>query len=383
MRQRRIIYIAVGLALFLIPRLSLFPSIAKAQGIRIGVLLPLNGKLAIVGDLERKAFEMAAKEVNVSGGIQGQEIELYFRDSMGDPYVAKEAVTKLLSEDGVVLVTGGCSSSATLEATLVSEESGIPFLICTASADRLTEMNMEHVFRLNLPVSEYGKSLLLFLSKIRGLRNAAILRENSRYGQYESKTLVRICRRRGLLLSDIIEFSPNSIGHMAYLDRLSRAHPDVLFVVAKGSQSKEILGFLSSLETKPHLIICKGDPFLDMETDIRAQAMEQDYYTTALWHPAAPYPGAAEFSVRFYETYGIRPDYHSAQAYAALQVIKDTLVRSLDYEPESIRESLEQTDMMTIYGPVKFLSYGHKKRQNRPPVLILRWSKGELNPVNY
>jgi len=48
---------------------------------------------------------------------------------------------------------------------------------------------------------------------------------------------------------------------------------------------------------------------------------------------------------------------------------------------EAVREALETTDMMTIYGPVKFKSYGKYERQNQLPTLVLQVQKGKFEIV--
>ena len=87
--------------------------LAFAEGIKVGVLLPLTGKLAHFGDIERKSFLMAAKEINGAGGIHGEPIQLLIRDTGGKPAMGKSAIDKLILKDGVCIVGGGFSSSVT------------------------------------------------------------------------------------------------------------------------------------------------------------------------------------------------------------------------------------------------------------------------------
>ena len=36
---------------------------------------------------------------------------------------------------------------------------------------------------------------------------------------------------------------------------------------------------------------------------------------------------------------------------------------------------------MTVFGPVKFVSYGKKKQQNSLPTYLVQWQKGKLETV--
>ncbi len=45
------------------------------------------------------------------------------------------------------------------------------------------------------------------------------------------------------------------------------------------------------------------------------------------------------------------------------------------------RESLTKTDMMTVFGPVKFVSYDKKTQQNKLPTYLVQWIDGKLELV--
>ena len=69
---------------------------ALAENIKVGVILPLTGKLAKFGEIENKSFLMAAEEINAAGGIHGKKIELIIEDTTGKPDVGRSAIEKLI-----------------------------------------------------------------------------------------------------------------------------------------------------------------------------------------------------------------------------------------------------------------------------------------------
>jgi branched-chain amino acid transport system substrate-binding protein len=95
-------------------------------------------------------------------------------------------------------------------------------------------------------------------------------------------------------------------------------------------------------------------------------------FSQGLWSSDLPYPGAGNYYDKFFEIFGSAPDYHGAQAYAAMNVIADALKRSKSLTPKDVREALANTDMMTVFGLVKFISYGKKTQQNMLPTLLLQ-----------
>lgn len=92
------------------------------------------------------------------------------------------------------------------------------------------------------------------------------------------------------------------------------------------------------------------------------------------------YPDATMMKNSF-EKYASAPDYYAAEAYSALMVAADVLKRADSFSPESIRAALDQTDMMTPFGPVKFISYENFERQNRLPTQVLQIINGKFECV--
>ena len=71
----------------------------------------------------------------------------------------------------------------------------------------------------------------------------------------------------------------------------------------------------------------------------------------------------------------------AAQAYVAIYVIADALNRAKEIAHEEIREALTKTDMDSMYGHIKFTSYGKKTQQNFLPTYLGQWQKGKFELV--
>ena len=62
-------------------------------------------------------------------------------------------------------------------------------------------------------------------------------------------------------------------------------------------------------------------------------------------------------------------------------MIADVLSRAASFSNEDIRTALSETDMMTVFGPVKFISYDNKTNQNSLPTYMVQWIDGNLELV--
>jgi branched-chain amino acid transport system substrate-binding protein len=52
-----------------------------------------------------------------------------------------------------------------------------------------------------------------------------------------------------------------------------------------------------------------------------------------------------------------------------------------DITPAGVREALTYTDMQSMYGQIKFISYGKKRQQNSLPTYLGQWQDGRFELV--
>ena len=56
-------------------------SVAKAETIKVGAILAVTGGASFLGAPEARTLEMMVQEINATGGINGNKIELIIKDS--------------------------------------------------------------------------------------------------------------------------------------------------------------------------------------------------------------------------------------------------------------------------------------------------------------
>lgn len=354
---------------------------APAEGIKVGVILPLTGKLATIGEIERDSFLMAMEEINAAGGIRGRMIDLILEDTASRPEVGRLAIKKLISKDKAIVVGGGCSSPVTYEAAVLAQEEKIPFLINTASADKITEDGWEYIFRLNQPASEYPRTLAQFLKEVARVKTAAVLFEEGPFGRFGLKRFLRVCKRSDLKVLIKRGYEPEMLEFKALLMGIANKRPDLVYLASQPAETSMIMHQAMELDFNPRLFVWHP-PGLTIPESFEYAGSASDYiFTLAIWSSYLPYPGAREYYDRFVERFVSPPDYHGAEAYSAMYVIADALKRTRSLAPRDVRDALVETNMMTIFGPVRFLSHGKKTQQNLVPILILQRLRGRFEVV--
>ena len=353
----------------------------KGPPIKVGIILPFTGGQAKFGEMEWNSFVLGLEEINKAGGINGRPLRLLKEDDNSKPAVGRAAAEKLISQDKVVILGGGYSSSVTAQIAAVAQQYKVPFLVNTGSADEITEQKRDYVFRLNPPAGEYFKGLTSFMTDVAKTKTVAIVHENSLFGQSSSKKFAKECEKLGLKVVLKEGYEEGSLTFKPLINRIKAKKPDLVYMVSYVMDAALLINNARSLRLNPKLFVGGGAGFTMPEFAKKTGKNCQHVYSATLWTPSVPYPGAKDYHEKYLKRHGSLPDYHGAEAYAAIYVIADVLKRAKELTPKAIREALAATDMMTAFGPVKFISYGKKTQQNSLPTYLAQWQDGKLETV--
>jgi branched-chain amino acid transport system substrate-binding protein len=364
---------------------AIFLSVGEAsqQPVVIGIPLPLTGNLKEFGIMMKNSFEMAQASINEAGGINGRPVEIMFADDEGKIVSVKPAFDKLMAARPVMLV-GGYASDPTYKMAKMAEKKNIPFLICTASVDKITQRGWKNIYRLNPPISEYTKGLEDFWTKIFKPKSMAIINENSMFGTNGAIRMIEFCREKAIEIRAHINYDKKMAANPGYLTSLlaplTEEPPDVIYMVAYLNDAVALVKQLRALNINS--LLCGGAGGFTLEEFVkRVGGSANNLLTASLWSEHVRYPGAAEYYAKYSELYDKSPDYHGAEAYSALLVAAEALKRSKSFSPQAVRDALNQIYMMTPFGPVKFYSYEDFERQNSVNTLVLQILNGKFETI--
>ena len=114
MGRKSFLFYLISLCVILIMVFPLACVKKEEKVINIGAILPLTGEGAKYGDAAKKGINLAVKEINSAGGINGKSVQIIYEDSQGDPKAGVAAMQKLVITDKVSAVIGDLLSSVTL-----------------------------------------------------------------------------------------------------------------------------------------------------------------------------------------------------------------------------------------------------------------------------
>ena len=368
------------ISIFFIVGLMIF-EVWAADMVKVGIVLPLTGPQAKFGEIEKNSFELALNEINVASGINGKKLKLVMEDDTGRPEVGRMVVEKLITKDKVVMIGGGFSSSVSYAVANVCQQNKMPFLVNTGSADKITTSGWDYIYRLNPPVSHYADAVSTLLAEKIKPKTVAILYENSLFGTKGAKSFEKICKEAGYKIVLKEGYEHGEIDYKPLLIQIKQLNPDIVYMVSYIMEGSLLMKQAKELKLTPKMFIGGAGGFTLLEFAKNAGVASEKTISTTLWHQIFPFPGAMDYYKKYVTKYNKPTEYHGAEAYSACYVIADVLKRAKSFKNTDIKQALSETDMMTVFGPVKFTDWGKMKNQNKATTYVVQWIDGKLELV--
>ena len=356
------------------------PTASASEPLVIGVP---HSEAYTYASMMKNSFEMALEMINKQGGIKGRPLKLVYANDQGKPKPGEKAIVELVEKNGAVMLVGAYQSSNTIFMARMAEKLDRPLLVSTAADDRITQRKWKNVYRLNPPARGYTNGLEDFLLNKIKPKSMAIVYENSPYGTSGAMRMMWFCRGNDIELRAIEPYHKERLKPDYFkriVDRLKENPPAVIYMVSYLKDGAMLVKNIRDAKIKSLLVGGAGG-FTSQKFITASGASANHLLTATLWTPCLQYPGTKEYYDQYTAKYGSSPDYHGAEAYSALLVAADALKRADSYSPASIRAALDQTDLMTPFGPVKFTSYDKFERQNSLPTQVLQIINGKFECV--
>jgi branched-chain amino acid transport system substrate-binding protein len=112
---------------------------AEAKPINVGVTEDFSGVSAPEGTSEFPAFEMAIKEINAAGGVNGRPIKLFVVDNGGDPTKTVGTLKMHKELNKCVVIFYGYNSAGAVAAKAWAEQSKVPVIASGPLSDKLVQ----------------------------------------------------------------------------------------------------------------------------------------------------------------------------------------------------------------------------------------------------
>lgn len=349
--------------------------------LKIGAVLPMTGDSSVFGEKFKAAYTIAIEEINENGGVDGKQLELVIEDSQEKPQVGKTATEKLVNDDSILALTGGRSSGVTLTEAQVADENSVPYLIDHGTSDLATMEGYEYVFRFNPTAGMYTTALQDYFQENPPTSIAHIIPDDA-FGEaiydYGMKEFVD----NSDVTYEMFKFNSGELDFKPIMEKVKDMDPQiVMMTAANDNDATQIIKAAQESSLEPEMFIGTGGGHSIQGFADQAGDLTETVLTAGPWHGDKSDPQWQEYFDKFTETQGHEPGEHEVEGYSAIYILADAFERAETLDRDGVKEALKETDMDTIFGPIKFEDFDGYTNQNRGMTEIAQWIDGKMVTV--
>lgn len=205
-------------------------SMAKADNIKIGVVVSTTGSLASLGIPMKNALALMPPK------IAGNDISYIILDDESDTTTARKHAEKLVSEDKVDAIIGPSSTPNTLAIIEVAARARTPLISLGAGTVIVQPMDptKRWIFKTPYNDSTLAEATVRHMSKA-GAETAAIIGFNDAYGESWINEFNKVAKATGISVKAVERYDRNDTSVTAQVLKVMAMKPDVVLVVAGGT----------------------------------------------------------------------------------------------------------------------------------------------------
>ena len=373
------------------------PTLLRAQlkTVKIGMVSPVTGPMADVGQDSRLGAQLAVEAVNAAGGIKslaGARLELLTADSETKAEVARTEADRLINA-GAQIMTGGFHSAHVATMSLLAQQRRVPYIIDISAADAPTanaaksvregQQKTQYVYRIFTGSATFGRNAVRYMSEIfreAGVspKRVVLMYSNDLFGKTQTDSFQAALKNTspGFEVVDVIPYPENAVDLSTEVSRARAAKPDVLAPITRPATAILLLEEVARQRADLMGIISPGAPGLYETKQIQAPKEKLEYVMDCTVYANYRKPEvqkiAGEYAKR---SNGRNFDASGAYSYEAIQVIADVLERAASTDPDALVAAIKKTNfgggLSVSTGPIVFNEIGDNPNASTAMLQIL------------
>ena len=297
-------------------------SSAAADGavFKIGGIGPVTGGAAVYGLAVQHGAEVAVKEINEAGGINGYQVAFNFQDDENDPEKAINAYNTL-KDWNMQMLLGTVTSKPCI--AVVAETAADNLFQLTPSGSAVESISGDNAFRVCYSDPDQGRASAQYIGEHKLATKIAIIYDSSsEYSDGIRESFVAEAPNQGLEVVASEAFtSDNNTDFSVQLDKAKESGADLVFLPIYYQEASVILKQANDKDFHPQFFGCDGmDGILDVKNFDTSLAEGLMLLTPFV--ADADDEKTQAFVSKYKELYGDTPNQFGADAYDAIYAIK-------------------------------------------------------------
>ena len=328
--------------------------------ITIGVIAPLTGDLAAIGQGIKNGVDLAVKQANDKKTVKGYTLKLDAQDDTAKADVGATVAAKLVADSSVAGVVGPLNSSVAKSVAPVMAQADLTEISPSNSNVDLTGRGAlltggtqtrpyKSYFRVVATDDIQGPFAAQFAVKTLSKKTIAIVHDKKAYGQGLAEAFAKEAAKDGAKVLKTETINPGDKDFSATITKLKAQSPDFLFYGGEYPEASLLTKQMKAAGLKIPLMGGDGVQ-ADDYIKIGGAAAEGDY-ATALGAPPESLASAKQFLTDYTaQKYANPIGPYGAYAYDAANVIINSLAAALQSDSKATGQALRDAVTKGVGG---------------------------------
>lgn len=211
----------------------------SSDTIEIGAIFPLTGDAAAYGIPGQQSIQLAVKEINENGGINGKQLKVIYEDGSCSAKGGASAANKLINVDGVKVILGGFCSGETLGAAPIAEVNHAILFSPGSGSPDITNAG-DYIFR-NFPSDSSSASKVAKAAIDNGDKTMVIISEQTDYSQAITQVFRKTYTDLGGKILVDETFLTESNDFRTSLGKMKSANADGIYIASQSPSKYNLL----------------------------------------------------------------------------------------------------------------------------------------------
>jgi branched-chain amino acid transport system substrate-binding protein len=359
---------------FVATTLTIAVAAAFAQAgtpIKIGVVTPLSGTYAGIGQQVKWGLDLAAAQINAGGGVMGRKLELIYEDEEANPAVATQKAEKLFQVNKVDFLTGTVNSGSTLAVGQVAERNNRLIATTVSFADSITaDKCSANVFRVNARAGMQSAALADWLATTQKDAKVFYLGPDYEMGRSTVAAFKSAAEGKGAKTVGEVFAPLDNKDYSPYFGQIRGARPTVIYTSVAGNDTVRLFTQLAEFGVNRNVQVVGASGTVTGQ-NLAAIGKAADGFVTGVGYSTSiPSPENQKFVADFTAANKAAPDLYGADSYGVLFAYKAAVEKAKSTETDAVRAALRGLQWNTPQG-VKTLRAGdHQAMQDMYAVKV-------------
>ena len=344
--------------------LMLLAGCARQEPIKIGFAASLTGITSELGVSGRNGAQLAVDEINRSGGIKGQPLQLLIKDDLNSPATAIKGDQELIAA-GAVAIIGHFTSNTNMAVMPTIDQQKIVLISPTVSTELLSGLD-DYFFRVIGSNRLQAEVLANAASHQEKITTAAVIydQRNLAYsGQIYQGFRIAFAKNGGQVILAKAFSSGSGEDFEKLAQELVASGAEGVVISASGADTALICQQIRKISSR--VKIFSGMWGMTGDLIKNGGPAVEGIYLAGIYDRNSDEPSFLRFRHSYQAAYGEEASFSALLSFETVQILAQVLAQSKDFQPRSLKSTLTNIGEFSGLGDgmIQIDQYGDAQRE--------------------